>query len=341
MLAAGLALGCLGLPALAARQDDDVAWAYAAAAFGQIGFAFGAAAVVDIGLSLLFVLLRVLLGIELPLRLPLDTAIVAFGVLAPLLLFGRIDRPAGFRAAPAMPQWLQRFMAWICVPLALAYLVVFELYILRIAIAWDLPDGRLAWLTIGIVALGVLAHMLAYPFREQGPGWVRFYYRIFFPALIPVVALFGLSVGVRIDAYGITEARYLLCLLLVWLGLIAALALLGRYRPALVAALLTILLILGSVGPWSATSLAVQSQLGRLTGLLAEAGRLERGKLTATAAPGRTGDPKIAENVASIVRFLVDREAEGRLAALFATRPDWAGGGDVARRSGRVRTKGA
>jgi hypothetical protein len=323
MLIAGLALGLLALPSRAARHKDDAAWAYGAGMVGQGGLAFGAAVVVDLGIELLFFLLRVLLSIEVPSPLHMDTTIVAFGVLAPLLLFGGVDRPADFAVAATMAQWLRLFMAWICVPLALAYLAIFELYIARLAISRDLPEGQLSWLTIGIAGLGVLAHLLAYPYREQGPSWVRFYYRVFFPALIPVLAVFALSVWVRIDAYGITEARYVLCLLLLWLSLLAAMSLIGRYRPVFVPALLTILLILGSVGPWSATTLAVRSQVERLAGLLAETGRLEGGKLAGTAASGRVGQPEQVD-AASIVRFLIDRGAQERLAALFDTRPGWA-----------------
>src|SRR5690606_9263208 len=241
MLMAGLALGLFGLPSLAAGQEDDAAWAYAVRMIGRLGFAFGAALVADQGIGLLLMLVRTLLGIEISLRLSLDITIMAFGVLAPLLLFGRVDRPAAFGAAPQPPQWLRLFMAWICVPLAFAYLVVYALYLARIAIAWDLPDGRIAWSTIGIAALGLLAHLLAYPYREQGPSWVRFYYWMFFPALVPALVAFALSLWARIDAYGMTEARYLLCLLLLWLGTIAALALLGRYRPVLVPAVLALL----------------------------------------------------------------------------------------------------
>ena len=108
----------------------------------------------------------------------------------------------GFGAAPKMAQWLRLFMAWICVPLALAYLAIFELYIARIAISWDLPDGRLAWLTIGVAGLGVLAHMLAYPDRARGPNWSPPPY---YPDLLP-----GADSGAgRVRALGVGASRCL------------------------------------------------------------------------------------------------------------------------------------
>jgi hypothetical protein len=255
LLLAGLLVALLAWPAVAAGQGEDATWAYGLELLGQAAFGFAVALVAWMGLGLLFTLLRVLLAIEVPLIAHLDVAFLAFGLVGPLFFLGGVPDPATFAAPLRVPRWLGLFMTWVCVPLALAYLAVFQLYVLRIALAWDLPDGQIAWFTIGIAGLGVLAHWLAYPDRTEGAGWIAVYYRIFYPALMPILILFALAIWQRISAHGVTEARYFLCLLLLWLGLMAAVSARARwYRLAYGPGVLALLMVLAAMEPHGSSS---------------------------------------------------------------------------------------
>jgi Domain of unknown function (DUF4153) len=272
LLIGGLLVGLLAWPAVAARHGDDPTWSYGLELLGQAAFGLAVGLIAWMGLGLLLVLLKVLLTVEVPLTAYLDVAVLTIGLVAPLCFLGAVPDPA--TAAPLrVPRWLGLFMTWVCVPLALAYLAVFQLYVLRIALAWDLPDGQVAWFTIGIAGLGALAHWLAYPDRAEGAGWVRVYHRIFYPALVPILIVFALAIWQRIAAHGVTEPRYILCLLLLWLALMATLSARARwYGLAYGPGLLALLLVLASIGPWNPTAVALQSQLSRMQGLLVELG---------------------------------------------------------------------
>jgi hypothetical protein len=232
LLLCGVIAGLPALPALLARHGPDRGWAYGLHLVEQIFFALIAGVVVSLGLELLLGLMALLLGLDLPVVVHADTAILAYGLIAPLLLLARVADPRTHDGPLSMPAWLRWFAIWICVPLALAYLAVLEIYALGVAVAWNLPNGRLAGLTIGIAALGVLAHLVAYPCRTDGPRWIGVYHRAFYPALLPILVLCGLAVWQRIDALGLTEARYLLCLLLAWLASMVPLSASERWwRP--------------------------------------------------------------------------------------------------------------
>ena len=147
----------------------------------------------------------------------------------------------------------------------------------------------MGWLVGGFAAFGLAVWSAAWPFRETGNRLARLYHRFFHYALVVPVILLAVGVGVRIAEYGITEKRYALILLTLWLGGIALYGILARpARLAVAPAAFAAMLIAGAAGPWGATSISIRSQLSQLESMLAEAGILVDGKIDPQRRRGRS-----------------------------------------------------
>ncbi|MDH5558503.1 MAG: DUF4153 domain-containing protein, partial [Alphaproteobacteria bacterium] len=167
---------------------------------------------------------------------------------------------------------------------------------------WDLPRGTVGWLVGGFAAFGLAVWSAAYPFRETGNRLARLYSRWFHYALIVPALLLTVGVGVRVAEYGITEKRYALILLTLWLGGIALYGIFARpARLAVAPVAFGLLLIAGAIGPWGATPVSIRSQLNQLETMLAEAGFMVDGKIHP--GQGLAGPPE-AKRISSIVRYL-------------------------------------
>lgn len=183
--------------------------------------------------------------------------------------------PAECRAAPGLPFILN----WILAPLALVYFLILYGYGLKILLEWELPRGNVAYMVTGFGALGILTYVSGWIMRDTGSVLLRYLYKHFFSLLIPPVILLFVAIGVRIDAYGLTQDRYLVLLLAVWMGAMALLYTL-RPRTSLVPIFLSLacMLFLASFGPWGAVGLSERSQITRLKDVLIRNEMLADGK---------------------------------------------------------------
>ncbi|MBK9271152.1 MAG: DUF4153 domain-containing protein [Saprospiraceae bacterium] len=161
----------------------------------------------------------------------------------------------------------QVFIKFILIPLVILYFLILYAYGLKILFQWELPKGWLGSLCLGFSSLGILVYLLSHRMPEwDGAALIRNYKKYFISSLIPVVILLGISIGVRILEYGLTEQRYLVLLFTLWTSsLLVYHLILGksdlRYYP------LTIMIIsvLASFGPLGIHKVSLQSQTKQLT----------------------------------------------------------------------------
>lgn len=208
----------------------------------------------------------------------------------------------------APPRWTEYVATWLLIPLALVYLGLLYAFAAKSLITWDLPRGTVGWMVGGFAAFGLAVWSAAWPFRETGNMLARLYARWFHYALLVPVLLLTVGIAVRVAEYGITERRYALILLTLWLGGIAVYGIIARpARLAVAPAIFGAMLLAGSVGPWGAGAVSVRSQIGQLQALLAETGIYADGRIEPLA--GVAG-PEEAKRISSIVRYL--RGGSGR-----------------------------
>lgn len=172
--------------------------------------------------------------------------------------------------AHTYPKGLKIFTQYVLIPLLTIYLVILLVYEAKILVSWELPKGLVSTLILGYAVFGVLSLLLVYPIKEQeGNGWIKFFSRWFYIMMIPLVILLLLAVWKRVDNYGITESRYILIILALWLSIITAYFLISRKdNIKIIPISLCILALLAIYGPQSAFSVSRYSQTQRLKKLM-------------------------------------------------------------------------
>lgn len=170
------------------------------------------------------------------------------------------------------PKWLKIFTQYVLIPLLSIYLVILLVYEAKILISWELPKGYVSMLILGYAVAGILSLLLIHPIRnKEGNGWMGIFSRFFYVMMIPLVVLLLLAVWKRVSVYGITESRYILIILAVWLTIVTLYNLLSsKQNIRFIPVSLCLLALLATYGPQSAFSVSRYSQLNRLRAIFNE-----------------------------------------------------------------------
>ncbi len=184
------------------------------------------------------------------------------------------------------PGGLRAFSQYVLLPLVTIYLLILTSYLVRVVVTRVWPSGWIGYLVSALAALGILSLLLIHPLREREEhGWIDRYARSFWIAIIPSVAMLLLAIWKRVAQYGITEKRYLLSILALWLASVAVYYAVSRSRNIkVIPGSLAALALFSFLGPWSAYSTSLRSQLGRLSGALERHGVLVDGRVVPTTA---------------------------------------------------------
>lgn len=318
-LAPAFILLTMAAPFVRSNAADAGFWEFNRAAWSSAAFGLLVAVVLGTGLSAGYKAVEMLFGVNLSYRLFENSWVLCLAVLWPWQALAgvpeRFDAPDG----DYCPRWVEYLATYFLVPFVAAYVVIILAYIVKILVAWDLPKGEVAYVVAGYVGFGVATYLVTYPMRDTGNRLIQLFQRYFLKALFVPAALMAVAVGLRIDQYGVTEARYILVAFAAWLVLLASYSLFSRRcRLLFIPVTAALILLAGSTGPWGAQGVSVKSQLGRLEGLLRQHGLLEDGRISPNARKAaRQMTRADRKRISSAVRYLVSRESTARLRPWF------------------------
>src|ERR1035437_3259531 len=161
------------------------------------------------------------------------------------------------------PKGLKIFTQFVLLPLVTVYLLILYAYGTKIAIAMELPRGWVSYLVIGFSVAGILSLLLIWPIQKlEENNWIKIFSRWFYRALYPLIILLGLAIFKRVSQYGITENRYFILILALWLAGVATYFLLSKTKNIKVVPIsLCAIAFLSSFGPWGAFSVSERSQI--------------------------------------------------------------------------------
>jgi hypothetical protein len=231
--------------------------------------------------------------------------------------------PSGEGTPATRPEPLRKFVLYVLVPLTALYLAILYLYAARIIFTWDLPNGWVGLPVLMLALIGLLAVLLLYPWsiddHEPGPGRLS---RGFHLLTLPLTGLLALSIGRRVADYGVTEPRYYVVLLTVWLALTCVV---GAWRPRIflrwVPWSLAALALFASTGPWGAAAWSRQAQQDRVARYLQAGGLLDADGRLQAYADERAGADFDPASLRSTWRYLERHHGHAALAAWMAGRP--------------------
>ncbi|MES1259819.1 MAG: DUF4153 domain-containing protein [Gemmatimonadota bacterium] len=179
------------------------------------------------------------------------------------------------------PNGLRAFTQFVLVPLVAIYLVILTIYLVKVLVTQQWPSGWIGYLVSSVAVAGILSWLLVQPLEERPEfAWVKPFTRGFYIALMPAIVMLWLAIWQRVQQYGITERRYGLIVLSVWLAAIAVYYTQSRSRNIkLIPATLCVVIIGTYAGPTGAYSVARRSQMGRLQQVLERNSLIAGGKL--------------------------------------------------------------
>ncbi|TCO72196.1 DUF4153 domain-containing protein [Marinisporobacter balticus] len=179
--------------------------------------------------------------------------------------------------ASSYPKSLDILVSNIAIPLISVYTLVLIAYFVKILFTLTWPFGQVGPMVLIYSIAGLLIFVLSSLLENR---FVLFYRKIFPKILIPVVIMQLISVGIRLNTYGVTESRYYIAIFGVFSIIVGALLSFSTVskngRIALLAAAFAIISI---IPPVDAFTVSRRSQINRIQSILENEGMLIDGKI--------------------------------------------------------------
>lgn len=228
--------------------------------------------------------------------------LIMAGIMAPFLFMAGIPRAGLTVERHEYPKVLSNLMVYVVTPLLTAYTFILYLYFAKILITRQWPVGLVSHLVLWYSVATTAVLYFVWPLASVNK-WAETFSRYFIKAVIPLLAMMFVSIGIRIKHYGITENRYYVLVLGLWvLGSMIYLNIAEARRGSegsnggsvergieggngasdgsiVLPVSLAIVVALSVLGPWSSFSVAKWSQNQRLEGLCAQYGIVKGGAI--------------------------------------------------------------
>ena len=130
---------------------------------------------------------------------------------------------------------------YILSPALIIYTAILYIYIGRIALRWELPNGGVAYIVAIFMAVGLVCHLFRLLVEKRHFEW--FYKAFPFIAIAPLILLW-IGVLRRIGEYGLTDARFYLVILSALLTIFTAMLVKDKTRNF---QLMTLILALSAI----------------------------------------------------------------------------------------------
>ena len=236
-------------------------------------------------------------------KIYLDIWIVIAVIFAPLNFLAGFPRKGKIVTNFNYPQFLKILVTNILLPLTMVYLAILYLYFGKIVILRDWPKGLVTYLILSYSVLGIFVHILLKPLLKKGGNkWYRFFPKYLYIAIVPLIFMLFFAIWKRMVQYGITEKRYFVVLLAIWLAGISLYFIVSKEKNMkLIPLSLAIISLLAVFGPWSAFTISKKSQINRLYEILNKNNLLVSGKLVKSSAEISFEDRK---NISSIFSYI-------------------------------------
>lgn len=201
---------------------------------------------------------------------------------------------------------------YILIPIVGLYFLILYAYGAKILVTWTLPHGWVSSLVLGFSVAGIFTYLLNFYLAEHDDSaWVSAYRKWFWWTLLPLTVLLFVAIGRRIGDYGVTEPRFLVAHLGVWLAAACLYFLLSKHdNIKFIPISLCLFALAFAFGPFSAFRVAERSQVGILKGLLEQNERLKNGRLVRDTSAVPMAE---AGQIISALEFLERRDALRRL----------------------------
>lgn len=182
------------------------------------------------------------------------------------------------------PKGLKYFTQYVLLPLVAIYVLILLAYEGKIIVNQSLPRGWVSYLVLVSGIFGILAFLLIYPLKTLHL-WIAKFTKGYYLVLIPLAMLMIVAIYTRINEYGITEPRFLVAILAVWLlGMAIYFGFMPQSNIKVIPMSLAVVGLVSIYGPLSCFDVSLRNQKHRLETALAKNQLIKNGKITAITA---------------------------------------------------------
>lgn len=257
----------VAIAAFTSKEENNGFWQINKTFFLRFAISVLYSVVLFAGLSIALLSIQTLFDIKWDEKIYFRLWIIIAGLFNTVFFLSDIKKPLqALNNDDSYPKGLKVFTQYVLIPLATIYLTILLAYEVKIILQWTLPTSSVAILILGYAVFGILSLLLVHPIRNsEGNKWIHIYSKSFYLLMLPLLALLAVAIIKRVSDYGVTESRYLLIVLGIWLTFITTYFLLkGRDQIRIIPISLFIIAVLIVFDPWGIKSVSKHSQAKRL-----------------------------------------------------------------------------
>ncbi|MFT5871262.1 MAG: hypothetical protein ACI8WT_000180 [Clostridium sp.] len=256
--------------------------------------------VLYLGLSAILFTIDKLLVINIKSELYYYTWLIVAGIFAPSFFLAGLKAKNETLSLNDCPRLLNVLVLYIIMPLISIYTIILYIYFAKIIITRQWPEGLVSNLVLWYSALSSCVLFFITPLLKQ-KTWPKRYMNYFPKVILPLIAMMFISIGIRIRAYGVTENRYFVVALGIWVFVVMIyFASAKKLRNIILPISLAAITFISVFEPFSSYSVSKYSQNKRLNNIFVKNNMISDNKVI-KASTEITGED--ARQISSILNY--------------------------------------
>jgi hypothetical protein len=236
-------------------------------------------AVLYLGLAAILFTIDQLLGIQIAGKVYFYVGLFVALLFAPSYFLADIPQKDEQLEQKDYLKLLRVLLLYIVMPLLTAYTAILYIYFVKIIVVSEWPVGLVSHLVLWYAVIVTLVLFLITPIKDENKWANRF--SVWMPRIIlPVLVMMFISMGIRINAYGVTENRYYVVVLALWVSaMMLYFSFIKKRINIVIPVTLALIALISVFGPLSSYSISTRSQNNRLQAILIKNDMLQEGKI--------------------------------------------------------------
>lgn len=224
--------------------------------------------VLYLGFAAILFTIDKLLGVNIKGEIYYYSWLIVSGIFTPSFFLAGIPENNEKLALKDYSKLVKVLVLYIIIPLISVYTIILYLYFGKIIITRQWPQGLVSHLVLWYSVISAAVLFLISPLLDE-ITWIRRYIKFFPKAILPLIIMMFFSIGIRINAYGITENRYFVVALGIWVFFVMIyFSFRKKLRNIILPITLAVITFISIFGPLSSYSISKYSQNKRFEKIL-------------------------------------------------------------------------
>lgn len=258
-----------------------------------------------LGLIAILATVNALFNLNLSDKLYLDIFIVSAGIFAPAYFLSNIETDINVYKKYEYPSAILVLFTYILMPLISIYTLILYAYFIKILIDFNWPSGTVSNLILWYSIIGAIILFFLKPINTLN-SWIKTFVKWFPKATLPLIILLFISIGIRINQYGVSENRYLVVIMGIWcLGIMIYWSFAKDKKTILIPVSLVLVALISFFSPLNSFVIAKNSQNNRFEDILEKYDMLDADDKLKLTDEEISSDDK--NEISAIIRYFSNR----------------------------------